>query len=327
MEKRYNEEIDLLYLYRSFKKQFKHFIFLCFKAIDYIKSKWIIILILFIVGVGLGYYRQPEQTVKKEIKLLVRINYNTVDYVYTSVELLNKKIKENDSVFLTTNKINTHNISQLTLTPIIKLKEAAEDFKKYERGLDIILKNIEFDKASKNFELYNTLTSSYKNHILTITIEDKTKDVADVLNPVINFINNSPVAQEIKKTGLLNLKREISTEKETISQIDVILNSYSSNQSLPASLQQMFVVDQNLNPAELIEKKIFLSNNIRLLEETLALADDVLVVLTKPEFVSTKPGIFENKKITYPLILILSFLLIAYLRYLYNKLRKEVYRG
>ena len=99
MKEQKSNELDIIYLFSKFKKIAIGWIVLLFNAIDYILKKWIIITILIVIGLGLGYLTQDNYKPNKKATALVRINFDTVGYVYSEINLINEKVKEKDSVF------------------------------------------------------------------------------------------------------------------------------------------------------------------------------------------------------------------------------------
>lgn len=322
MEQNNNDEIDLLYVYHKIKKIFKRWLLLCFNAIDFIKKKWIVILVLVIVGFSYGYYKEYNQVQYKNVKVLVRINYNAVDYVYTSIELLDKKIKENDYIFLNKIGLKPNMVTKIELDPVIKINEILNQFEANNRNLDILLKNIDFEEEEDEFKLLETFTSAYKEHILEVTTNNDSTNVVDL---VLEYLNNTPLINELKEVGLLNLKSNLESNKKTLSQIDKILDSYSENQSLPSPLAQMFVVDKNFSIHTLIEKKAELLYRVKQEEQDLIYGNNVVVFMNQPELTSVNKGLLDNKKVIYPIGLIFTFLILAYFRYTYFRLKRIAY--
>jgi len=323
MEQNKSDEIDLLQVIKAIKKILKKWLFLIFEALNFIKAKWIIILILIIAGFSYGYYKEYSQIQEKNVKILLRINYNAVDYVYTSIELLDKKVRENDYLFLNKIGLKPNLLAKLKLDPVIKINEIVDQFDANNRNLDIVLKNIEFEEEDEEMKLHQTFTSAYKEHILVITTKG---DSLDIVNLVMNYLNNTPLTKELKNIGILNLKSNLESNKKTLSQIDKILDSYSENQSLPSPLEQMFVVDKNFSIHTLIEKKMELMKKVTQQEQDLIYGKDVVVYINQPELIFAEKGMLSNKKFFYPIGLVFMFLILAYFRYTYFRLKRIAYQ-
>ncbi len=322
MNQKNTEDIDLLQVIKAIKKTFKRWLYLIFEALNFIKKKWIVILVLIIVGFSYGYYKEYNQVQEKNIKILVRINYNAVDYVYTSIDLLDKKIKENDYIFLNKIGLGPNMITKIKLDPVIKINEIVNQFDANNRNLDILLKNIDFEEEEDEFKLLETFTSAYREHILEVTTNNNSSNVADL---VLEYLNNTLLIKELKEVGLLNLKSNLESNKKTLSQIDKILDSYSENQSLPSPLAQMFVVDKSFSIHTLIEKKAELLYSVKRQEQDLIYGNNVVVFINQPELTLINKGLLDNKKVIYPIGLIFTFLILAYSRYTYFRLKRIAY--
>ncbi|PHS62295.1 MAG: hypothetical protein COB12_10895 [Flavobacterium sp.] len=316
MEENKNDEIDLAHIYKAIKNIFRRWIYLGFLSLKFIREKWIIISVLIIIGSSYGYYNQNNEVPSKEAKVLIRINYNAVNYVYTSVELLNKKVKENDNNFLKEIGIKPYSISSLELTPLIRINEIVDQFESNNRNLDVILKNVEFD--DDEVKLSDTFISVYKEHILVITTNGSSDDA---ITNTLNFINNSSLIKKLKKVGYSNLKAKLAGHKKTLTQIDHILDTYSEGQSLHSPTEQIFVVDKNFSVHQLIEKKIELLEKVKQMEQNLVFGEEVVVCVNRPELTKVKTGIISNKMVLYSIVFVFIFLFLAYLRYTYNRFK------
>lgn len=321
MEQNKSDEIELFQVINSIKNTFRGWIISLFKTLEFIRKAWIVILVLIIAGVGYGYYKEAKTIPEKNIKSLIRINYNAVEYVYTSIELLNKKVKEHDNEFLKSIGIEPYSINSLELKPIIKIKQMVDQFDQNNRNLDVLLKNIEFDEDE--VILSETFTTAYKNHVLVISTYTNSINTLDF---VLDYINNNPLIEKVKRVGVLNLKSELESNKKTLSQIDKILDNYSKNQSLSSSSEQVFVVDKNFSIHILIDKKRELLKIVRQQEQDLIFGKNVVVSINQPELTLAEKGFFSNKKIIYPLVFVFAFLFLAYSRYTYFRLKKIVYQ-
>ncbi|MFK5982768.1 MAG: hypothetical protein QM499_07635 [Flavobacteriaceae bacterium] len=315
------EEIELFQILNTIKSTFKGWIVLLFKAIEFIQKKWIILLILVVVGVGFGYYKETKALPEKNIKALLRVNYDAVNYVYTSIELLNKKVKEKDNNFLKSIGIEPYSINSLELKPIIKIKQMVDQFDQNNRNIDVLLKNIEFDEDE--VVLSETFTSAYKDHVLVITTNTNDKNI---INNVLNYLNDNELIKNLKEVGIKHLKEEIESDKRSIAQLDKILDTYSQNQSMPTPVEQMFVVDKNFSVHLLIEKKVELLEELKFKEQDLIFAKEVVVPINSPELAKVNTGLLSNLKVLYPILLVFLFLFLAYCRYIYFRLKGIAYQ-
>ena len=100
MNQHKNDEIDLIYFFSKLKNTLRGWVKLFFKIIDHLIRNWKIISVLIVLGIILGYFAQQNYKPAQKATALIRVNFDAVDYVYSEIDLLNEKVKENDSIFL-----------------------------------------------------------------------------------------------------------------------------------------------------------------------------------------------------------------------------------
>ena len=129
-----DQEIDLGQVFKKIGNFFQSIIDSFFDAILFVKRNIIAIIVLFIIGVILGFYLdKTTKTYTNEI--IVLPNYGSVDYLYSKIELLEAKRNENDTVFF--RELGFKNVNELGL---IEIEPVIDVFKFV-------------DKKPENFEL------------------------------------------------------------------------------------------------------------------------------------------------------------------------------
>lgn len=317
-----NEEIDFFYIFSKLKEILKQGNALIFRGINFILKKWFVIVGLIIIGAGYGYLTTLEDTRDKKAIAILRVNFDSVNYVYNSLSLLVEKVEQEDEEFLSKIGLNiaTPEISNIIVTPVVNLKEVVEQFEVSDRNFEAILKNVEFiDSEEEETLISNTFISNYKNHIVEFVLTNNADD--NTVNKIIDYLNNNELLQEVKEVTLRDVKEHIESNKETIGQINTVLDSYVTNESLPSPSSQIYVVDKNFNITTILEKKIELQELNESLNKFLVYSKDVVVVVNSPKITSVTNGVLDEKAITYPIFLVFSFLFLAYLRHIYITLR------
>jgi len=320
MEHNNNDEVDLFQLLNKLKGVVNSWIVSLFKAIDFIYKSKYIILILVIIGVGLGFFSQKSSKPDQLATALIRINFDSVDYVYTEIELLNGKLKEKDSLFFMKNGFrgDTLEMKEIEIRPIINLKDILEKYELNDRKLEGLLKNLDFDED--DLKLYETFNSEYKYHILDITLSHVANK--QTINKTINYLNDNELLQQIKKSVIKDINNQIENNTKSISQINHVIDTYQTNESLASPSDQIYVVDKNFSMHVLFEKKIELQTINESLKKFLVYSKDIVVLVNKPNIIVEKTSILGNKLISYPILLVLVFLLLAFFRYVFMKLKK-----
>ncbi len=316
------EEVDIFYILKKIKEAFKKLNKLFFNAVNFVVKRWIVIALLILAGAGYGYYVNKTTTKNKTAKLLVRINFDTVNYVYTTIELLNEKLIEKDTAYFKKagfpEAIGT--IKGIELKPLVRIKEIVDQYEINNRNFESVLKNVDFESVDEEFDLANTFTVDYKQHIMVVSLSNNA--TPKTLQELIKFINNSELLQNLKEKKVTDLTLQIATNKNTVIQIDKILDFYTQNKSLPSPSNQLFVVDKNFDIQKIIEKKTELQKENEKLNQELVYSKNIVVVLNKPTVTFEEEGITDNKLVFYPLLLVGLFLLLAFVRYIFLTLKR-----
>jgi len=314
------EEIDFKYIYNLFTSLFKKAIVLGFQVLDFVLSKWKIVAILVLLGVGYGYYIngkiQPIQTAK----ILLRINFDSVDYVYGEVEMFNNKIVERDTVFLENAgfRHDTLEIKKgIKLSPVINLRDILDEYDRTGRNLDVLLRNLEFDSDVKVFETFN---KNYKYHTLDLRLSHVAN--RNTVEKFISYINSSPIFEQIKRQGLKNIEERIASNSKIISQIDDVLVTYKTSESLASPSEQIYIVDKDFSVHHLIQNKMNLQKENEALKQEQIFSQDLSVVVNKSYLSKPESGILDNQMIFYPFFFIFIFLGLAFVRFSYFTLRE-----
>ena len=129
-------EIDLIILINKIKSSFLKLIVFFFRALKATTKQWKVFLFLIIAGVALGFYNGSQTDSNKDATVLLKVNFDAVNYVYDAVSLINQKIETNDLDFFNEMGLSNEELSlfELTITPIVSLQEIIknENFKANE---------------------------------------------------------------------------------------------------------------------------------------------------------------------------------------------------
>ena len=120
-----DQEIDIFQLSRSINRFFDRANRSVFRAIQFFIRNWIIVLILVVLGAGLGYYLDSNKKSYNN-QIVVTPNFESVDYLYAKVDLIQSKIAAGDVDFLknTVGISNPQAIRRIEIKPIADVQEA-----------------------------------------------------------------------------------------------------------------------------------------------------------------------------------------------------------
>lgn len=293
-------EIDLTEVSNSVKSGFRTLSHYIYQFIKFIKRNIFIFLALFIIGAVLGYFL--DKTNKKyESKIIVMPNFNTVDFLYTKVDLLNSKIEQNEHAFLDSLNITTDKkIGKIEIEPIANLYQFLNEEEFYYNTFKTLSENSDAKKVMEDI----TTSKNFKNHLITI----KSKELIDqkVLEKVVDFINTSDYYQLLRKDIYDNAVNQIRINDSTIVQIDAILNSIPNSVGAPTSIYS--TEKSQLN--DLIEQKIDLSKRNQELKVHLHNLEYVVTPLSYIPNLEDKTDLTSKMTLILPLLFIGIFIVI-----------------
>ena len=320
MKEQKSDEIDLTNLFSVFKEKIKASIVLLFDLIDYLLKKWILITALIVLGLIIGYVTQNNYNHNKKASVLLRINFDTVDYVYSEIDLINEKVTEKDSLFFSEMglKGDSIQIKEIEITPIVRFKEIIERYKENDRKLEGLLKSLEFN--DDDVESYETFKSEYYFHTLNFTLSYNATQ--ETIEKTIEYLNNNIILTDIKNSSIRDIKSQIANNSISIKQIDNVINAYKTNESLTSPSDQIFVVDKNFNMSEMFEKKIELQELNAELNKILVYSKDIVVVVNKPKIIEENTKFSSNRIVFFPSLFVFIFLLFSFLKYTYIYLKE-----
>jgi len=320
MKQNNSEEIDLMQILNSYKKVLIRILILFFNAWNFILGKWKIIISLLIIGVLLGYFLQSSYIPNKKADILLKVNFEATDYLYKEVDLINAKIGQKDSVFLTKLglSINRLEIKSLEVKPVVNLNDVVKKYGGNERALESLLKNIEFKE--EELILTETFISDYKYH--TINFKLSNNATLKSVSSVIEYFNSNELLEKLRIKKTENLKNRIIYNNKTITQIDALIETYNSNKSITSSPNEIFVVDKNFNMDLILTNKMTLQRENEYLSQELIYLEDIFVVINKPQLINVDNKLNKNKMIYYPILLIGIFLFLATLKHLFYYLKE-----
>jgi hypothetical protein len=240
------QEIDLSQIGKSISKVFQNAINKCFDLLFFIQKKIIIVVVLFILGVGLGIYLDKEPNYTHDVVVIP--NFGSNDYLYEKVNLISLKLKEKDEAFFKAIGIsNIKDFNSIEIQPINGIynfinsdsqKENFEFIKLMAEDGDIE-KIIQDNVTSKNYYLHNL------NVKTTIAYQKK-----DLIEPILNYLQQTDYFAKLQKVYQSNLVEKVAANKLLITQIDQIILNLTQNKT-----GGEVTISEKSSVSELIQKK------------------------------------------------------------------------
>ena len=240
------QEIDLSQIGKSISKVFQNIVNKCFDLLFFIQKKIIIVVVLFILGVGLGIYLDKEPNYTHDVVVIP--NFGSNDYLYEKVNLISLKLKEKDEAFFKAIGIsNIKDFNSIEIQPINGIynfinsdsqKENFEFIKLMAEDGDIE-KIIQDNVTSKNYYLHNL------NVKTTIAYQKK-----DLIEPILNYLQQTDYFVKLQKVYQSNLVEKVAANKLLITQIDQIILNLTQNKT-----GGEVTISEKSSVSELIQKK------------------------------------------------------------------------
>lgn len=307
-----SDEIDLSVVFKAIRG---FFISILKGILDifnfYYKQKFIILGII-ILGAILGVFY--ERNVKKTYtnNLIVNPNFGSADYLYTKVETLNKKLKQDDTLFLKNIFGNNYRqVQAIEIKPVVDIYNFVSRNEANQSLFELLFEeegNIEFIENpinSRNF--------SFHHIFLDIKGPDHHKEHSQAF---INYVNNNAYFDEMKTVFLDNLKFQLEESKAIIKQIDsIIANTKQKTSVVTESSGFTFTDNSGLN--DLLGKKKVLIDQKRDIEKNMVnQSETIRVIDANYKVLDTEEFLKKDKKKLFPLLFVILYSVIFLIRFI-----------
>ncbi len=315
-----NQEIDLSQISKKIGGFFEGISNKIFRGILFFKRNILVIGILFIIGVGIGFYIDKNGK-SYDHQIIVTPNFTSTDYLYSKIDLINSKINERDTLFLK-NVVgikDTKHFSAIKIEPITDIYRFIasnpvnfEFIKLLSENGD--LKKIVDDKlTSRNYNFHNISFSTSKT-----TTEDKT------VQPILDYLNNSEYYQKIQKQYLSNIKIKMKQNDSIIAQINGVLNSFSKTINGAQKSDKLVYYNENTQLNEVIKTKNELIKEQGEHRLELVGIDKIIKESSSTINIRNTKDLNGKMKFVLPILFIFLFILLGYFKSFYkNQLAKS----
>ena len=254
-----NQEIDLSQISKKINDFFDGIRSKIYQTILYFKENAKIISTLIFLGAGLGLYLDTS-TEQFSHEVVVIPNFESTDYLYSKINLIESKIKEKDTVFLKSIGIsNPKNLVQITIEPIIDLytfinqsqpiANNAQNTQNFE-----LVKLLAEDGDIKKVVTDEITSKNYANHKISITTREKISN-KKTIEPLLNYLNTSEYFSNIKDSKLRSLSIKIAENQGIISQINGLVAQFSSAVNSPQKSDKLVYYNENTQLNDVLNNK------------------------------------------------------------------------
>ncbi|MFV8371653.1 hypothetical protein [Flavobacterium sp. LB2P74] len=314
-----DQEIDLTQISKKIGRLFEWINTFLFRCIQFFVKKAIVIFILLVIGVGLGFYLD---VIKKtyDHQIIVTPNFESTDYLYSKIDLIESKIKERDIVFL---------------KEIVGIKSPKEILKIEIKPITDVYKFIE--NKTENFELIklmaeggdikkiledNLTSKNYSLHTITFKTKKQT-DIIETVQPILIYLNETDYYKKVQKETVNNIQIEIIQNDTIISQINGVLNAFS-NTIKGAKSNNLVYYNENTQLNDVIKTKETLIKEQGIRRVELVGLDKIIKDNSSTLNIENTNSVNGKLKLVLPVLFLLSFILIClFSDYYKNQMRKS----
>lgn len=320
------EEIDLGILFKKINGFFSNISFSIFKGILFIKKNIILLGVLFILGVGLGYLLDTENSVY-ENEIIVTPSIGGVDYLYSKIDLLTSKLAEKDSNFFKSIGINiSKKIVSIKIEPVVDIYSFINN--------STVAANAQ---NSQNFEMIKLLSESgdinkvikdkltsknYPLHNIEIVI-DKAVSTNEVVTPILKFLNNDTYLNKVLSVSNENNLIKINSDYQTIKQVDSLVRQITLNLDKSKSSNLVYN-NENNQVKELLETKRNVQDEIGTLKINMINNNVFIKDVSKVLNIKNNKGTNGKMKLIVPFLFILLFFLYKFFMEFYKSQSKKL---
>ncbi|MFM2229029.1 MAG: hypothetical protein RL607_287 [Bacteroidota bacterium] len=276
------------------------------------------ITILFFVGIVLGFLADYV-TKSYTTQVIVTPNFGSNDYLYSKVDLINSKIIQGDTLFLK-NVVGIKEpkkVAEVTIKPITDvyrfIENRPDNFELIRlMSEDADIKKIIEDKVtSKNYPYHE---------ILIITSKPTAKE--KVVNPILNFVNQSDYYKKIQSINIQNVKNKIKANDLIISQIDGVLNGFSRDINGNQKSDKLIYFNENTQLNDIIKSKNDLVVEQGSHKISLVNFEKIIKEINTSLNLKNTSGINGKLKLIFPILFIFLFTLFRFFKKI-NKLQSN----
>lgn len=285
-----------------------------------IKNKFIIAT-LFIAGIVIGSYFDKTNKVYDN-QIIVTPNFESTDFLYSRIDLLQSKILENDTLFLKSIGIQEPKfLSKIEVKPIIDVYKFIN--KNNEQNFEL-LKLMAEDGDIKKIVEEKITSKNYESHIITFRTRTVTS-LKKTIEPILKFINNNDYYRKMQKQEINNIQIKIKENEIIIAQINGFLNSFSNNVNGSAKSDKLIYYNENTQLNDVINTKSRLIAEQGDLRSNLVGYDKIVKDNNTTINIENTKLINGKLKIILPIFLIFIFVFIHFFISFYKRQSEKEY--
>lgn len=311
-----NDEIDLGLVLRGIRNGFNKLQGKLFDLLFlFVKFKYVISAI---IGVGFvfGYYLDNKETEVKYSEVVVIPNYNSSEYLYSHIEMINTLFSKNNKeelkeIFGEAYK-GVHSVSIKPINDLRLLVESSE-------LMDLLKESVKDNRLSWIQEEFDK-GRIQKHHSISMST-NLNIDVSEVTNHLIKYLNNNAYFKQIRLISLDDVAFQLEELERTLDQIDTqIANTSNKNYNSTPASQSLFFSNHSELSSLFEYKSALLEERYEKLRRQTQMDEVIQLVYVDDYLKPEKSFMSSSYKISLPVMLVGGFIsfivLISYLKHI-----------
>ncbi|UTN05314.1 hypothetical protein L0669_05245 [Flavobacterium bizetiae] len=313
-----DQEIDLSVISQKINIFFQGISASIFRIIQFFIRNWIIILILFLAGFGLGWFLDSTQKIYKH-EIIVAPNFGSTDYLSSKIELINSKINEGDTIFLkeVVGIQQPKNLKMIEVKPIADvynfIKNRPENFE--------LIKLMAEDGDIKKILDESMTSKNYTNQAILISTGKKVSE-EKLIQPLLKYLNTTDYYNKIQKETYYNITTKMKQNDSIIKQIDGVLSNFSNTLKGSLKNDKLVYYNENTQLNDIIKTKDALLNEQSFHRLELIGYDKTIKDNSISINVEYRKPFYLKFKFLLPVVFIILFFLLPFCKRSYK--RKEL---
>jgi len=315
-----DDEVDLGFIFTAIGNFFNRIFKALLSVLIFIGKHKIRLGIIILIGAIIGYLLDLNRDQPFESNFIVSSNYDSADYLYNKVETIDKKIKQNDTIFLKTVFGSQYDlVKSVEIEPIVEIYEFIGSSDSNAKLFELLAE----DENKKEFINAPVNSMNYTYHKVRISILGEQYH-QDVTAGFFSFVNSNAYLSNIKEIYLDNAKEQIQQNNFAIKQIDSLISSVVNLNNSNEESKSLIRINENARFDELFERKRNMLTSNRYYQQMLV--NDEIVSITDANYsVTYDRSLLESKRLfLIPIVLITLYLLFFFLRYLNANLKRII---
>lgn len=307
-----SDEIDLGYLSQKLNALGKKVVRGILMIIDFFLKYWIITLTLIIVGIGLGYFSDRSSKNILSNEGIVIPNFESVDYLYGTIDDFNSRINSGDTIFLK-KVLGPHYfaIKSIEIEAIPDINHFAANREQID-VFRILYQNQDFEEFMANI----AVNRNFKYHKVKFMISE-IGNAEEIVNNILTYLNANEHFRNYAKVYNRNVELQIEEYHQMLAQVDSIIKAVSFR-TKNNTISGVSISDNSNLDMLLVQKREILSE---LMKTEINLVDFTSPIkLVYMDYNVETGGI--PKFIKYPIIFVGLFSLIFFIRFIMVRMRK-----